>query len=138
MRCVVIREHGDYDRLLLEEREVPTPGAGQVRIRVRASGINHLDTWVRRGVPGHTFPLPMVPGCDGAGEIDALGAGVSGPPIAASRGGRLEFGAEESEGSPGDTQGLSRASSLRGAPSALGAATMPNCDAGLHAPGFPS
>lgn len=78
MRCVVIKEHGDYDRLLIEERDIPEAGPGEVRIRVRAAGINHLDTWVRRGVPGHTFPLPMVPGCDGAGEIDALGAGVTG------------------------------------------------------------
>jgi NADPH:quinone reductase-like Zn-dependent oxidoreductase len=33
--------------------------------------------WVRRGVPGHTFPLPIVPGCDGAGVVDAIGAGVA-------------------------------------------------------------
>jgi NADPH:quinone reductase-like Zn-dependent oxidoreductase len=41
-------------------------------------GLNHLDVWVRRGVPGHKFPLPIVPGCDVAGEIDALGAGAAG------------------------------------------------------------
>jgi NADPH:quinone reductase-like Zn-dependent oxidoreductase len=45
---------------------------------VRAAGVNHLDCWVRRGVPGHTFPLPLVPGCDGAGVVDAVGAGVTG------------------------------------------------------------
>ena len=43
----------------------------------RAAGVNHLDTWVRRGVPGHTFPLPMIPGCDGAGVVDAIGPGVA-------------------------------------------------------------
>jgi NADPH:quinone reductase-like Zn-dependent oxidoreductase len=48
-----------------------------VRVRVRASGLNHLDTWVRRGVPGHRFPLPMIPGCDGAGTVDAVGPGVT-------------------------------------------------------------
>ncbi|MDA1194230.1 MAG: zinc-binding dehydrogenase [Planctomycetota bacterium] len=78
MRCVVIREHGSYDKLQFEERETPEPGPGEVRVRVRAAGLNHLDVWVRRGVPGHAFPLPMVPGCDGSGEIDALGAGVRG------------------------------------------------------------
>lgn len=77
MRCVVIREHGSYDQLLFETRDVPEPGPGEVRIAVKAAGINHLDAWVRRGVPGHAFPLPMVPGCDGAGVIDALGAGVT-------------------------------------------------------------
>jgi len=81
MRAVVIREHGGLDKLLMEERAVPEPGPGEIRVRVRAAGLNHLDTWVRRGVPGHTFPLPMVPGCDGAGLVDALGAGVAGPAL---------------------------------------------------------
>src|SRR5262245_16926650 len=78
MRCVVVREHGGFDKLRLEERPVPSPGPGQVRVKVQASGINHLDTWVRRGVPGHTFPLPMIPGSDASGVIDALGPGVAG------------------------------------------------------------
>jgi NADPH:quinone reductase-like Zn-dependent oxidoreductase len=78
MRCVVVREHGGFDKLLLEERPVPAPGPGQVRIAVRAIGVNHLDTWVRRGVPGHTFPLPLVVSSDAAGVVDALGPGVVG------------------------------------------------------------
>ncbi|MGE0192173.1 MAG: zinc-binding dehydrogenase [Planctomycetota bacterium] len=78
MQAVVIREHGGLDRLLFEERPVPEPGPGEVRVAVKAAGINHLDAWVRRGVPGHAFPLPIVPGCDGAGFVDALGAGVAG------------------------------------------------------------
>lgn len=76
MQAVVIRAHGGLERLVLEERPLPEPGPGQVRVRVGAAGLNHLDTWVRRGVPGHTFPLPIVPGCDGAGVIDAVGPGV--------------------------------------------------------------
>lgn len=78
MRCVVVREHGGFDRLRLEERAVPTPQPGQVRVRMQAIGLNHLDTWVRRGVPGHTFPLPLVTSSDGCGTVDALGAGVTG------------------------------------------------------------
>jgi NADPH:quinone reductase-like Zn-dependent oxidoreductase len=78
MRCVVVREHGGFDRLRLEERPVPVPGPGQVRVRLAAIGLNHLDTWVRRGVPGHTFPLPIVPSSDGAGVVDALGPGAFG------------------------------------------------------------
>ncbi|MBL8753092.1 MAG: zinc-binding dehydrogenase [Planctomycetes bacterium] len=78
MRCVVVREHGGFDKLRLEERPVPVPGPGQVRVRIAAVGLNHLDTWVRRGVPGHTFPLPLIPSSDGAGVVDALGAGVAG------------------------------------------------------------
>ena len=77
MRCVVVREHGAFDALRLEERPVPVPRPGQVRVKVEAIGLNHLDTWVRRGVPGHTFPLPLIPSSDAAGVVDALGVGVT-------------------------------------------------------------
>lgn len=77
MRAVVIREHGGLDQLRFEDRPMPEPGPGEVRVAVRAAGLNHLDTWVRRGVPGHAFPLPIVPGCDGAGVLDAVGPGVA-------------------------------------------------------------
>lgn len=78
MRCVVVREHGGLDRLCLEERPIPNPAPGEVRLRMQAVGINHLDTWVRRGVPGHTFPLPLVTSSDGCGVVDQLGPGVTG------------------------------------------------------------
>ncbi len=71
MKAVVIREHGSYDKLLLEERAAPEPRAGEVRVRIKAAALNHLDTWVRRGIPGFKFPLPIIPGCDGAGITDA-------------------------------------------------------------------
>lgn len=78
MRAVVVREHGGLDKLEFEERSVPEPGPKEVRVHIEAAGVNHLDTWVRRGVPGHTFPLPVVPGCDGAGTVDELGPGSEG------------------------------------------------------------
>jgi len=71
VKAVVIREHGSYDKLLLEERAAPEPRAGEVRVRIKAAALNHLDTWVRRGIPGFKFPLPIIPGCDGAGITDA-------------------------------------------------------------------
>jgi NADPH:quinone reductase-like Zn-dependent oxidoreductase len=77
MRCVVIREHGSFDKLLHEERPDPAPGPGAARVAVRAAGLNHLDTWVRRGIPGVNYPLPLIPGCDAAGVIDAVGPGVT-------------------------------------------------------------
>src|SRR5262245_59634280 len=77
MRCVLIREHGSFDKLLREERPDPTPGPGEARIAVRAAGLNHLDTWVRRGIPGVKYPLPLIPGCDAAGVVDAVGPGVT-------------------------------------------------------------
>lgn len=76
MQCIVVREHGGLERLLLEERPVPEPGPGEVRVHVRAIGLNHLDTWVRRGVPGHKFPLPLIPSSDASGVLDAVGKGV--------------------------------------------------------------
>jgi NADPH:quinone reductase-like Zn-dependent oxidoreductase len=78
LRAVVIREHGGPEVLKFEERPLPYPGPRELRIRVRAVGLNHLDLWVRNGVPGHTFPLPIVPGCDAAGVVESLGPGASG------------------------------------------------------------
>src|SRR5262245_45729684 len=77
MKAVVIREHGGPEVLRIEDRPAPEPGPGEVRVAVRAAALNHLDTWVRRGIPGVEYPLPLVPGCDGAGVVDALGAGVA-------------------------------------------------------------
>ncbi len=77
MRCVVIREHGGVDRLLHEERTEPVAGPGEARIAVKAIGLNHLDTWVRRGIAGVRYPLPLVPGCDAAGVVDQVGPGVT-------------------------------------------------------------
>jgi NADPH:quinone reductase-like Zn-dependent oxidoreductase len=78
VRAVVIRRHGGPEVLAFEDRPVPEPGPKEVRVRVRAVGLNHLDLWVRNGVEGHTFPLPIVPGCDISGVVDALGAGATG------------------------------------------------------------
>ena len=54
----------------------PEPGPDEVRIRVVASALNHMDLWVTRGMPKP--PLPHVPGCDAAGIVDALGSTVTG------------------------------------------------------------
>lgn len=76
MRAVVVAAHGGLEQLRVQDRPLPVPAAGEVRVAIRAAGLNHLDVWVRRGVPGHAFPLPLIPGSDGAGVIDAIGAGV--------------------------------------------------------------
>ncbi len=73
MRAVVIREHGGPEVLRVEERPVPDVGPNDIRVRVRAVALNHLDLWTRRGIPGVRLPLPIVPGADVAGVVDAVG-----------------------------------------------------------------
>ena len=72
MQAVVIREHGGPERLELTEVPDPQPRPGVAIVRVRAVALNHLDVWVRRGVPGHKFPLPLITGAEAAGTIEQI------------------------------------------------------------------
>ncbi|HVS33583.1 MAG TPA: zinc-binding dehydrogenase [Thermoanaerobaculia bacterium] len=78
MKAVLVREHGGLDRLELAEVEEPVATAGQAVVAVRAVALNHLDIWVRRGVPGHKFPLPMIPGSEVAGVVASIGPNEGG------------------------------------------------------------
>ncbi|MFH1278140.1 MAG: zinc-binding dehydrogenase [Candidatus Eisenbacteria bacterium] len=78
MKGVVVREHGGYEALRIEDLSDPSPGAGEVLVEVRAVAVNYLDIWVRRGVPGHSFPLPLIPGNDVAGVVAGVGEGAAG------------------------------------------------------------
>ncbi|HET8556544.1 MAG TPA: zinc-binding dehydrogenase [Gaiellaceae bacterium] len=76
MRAVRIHEDGGPEVLVLEEAPDPVPGPGEVLVRLRASALNHLDVWIRKGLP--SVPKPRILGADGAGVVEALGEGVSG------------------------------------------------------------
>lgn len=78
MQAARIHAHGDPSVLTVEDVPRPEVRAGEVLARVRAVSVNHLDLWVRRGMPGVTIPMPRILGCDGTGEIAELGAGVQG------------------------------------------------------------
>jgi len=78
MKAVQIPEHGGPEVLELVDLPTPTPAAGEVLVRVLAVSINHLDLWVRRGMPGMPIPLPRIPGSDGTGEVVECGEGVEG------------------------------------------------------------
>lgn len=78
MKGIRVEEHGGLEALQYVELPDPEPAADEVLIDVHASGINHLDVWVRRGVPGYTFPLPLTPGNDVAGVVLAVGERVAG------------------------------------------------------------
>ncbi len=70
VKAVVIVEHGGPEVLRVADVAEPVPGSGELRVGVTHVGLNHLDVWVRRGVPGHDFHLPRVPGSDVAGVVD--------------------------------------------------------------------
>lgn len=70
MKAFRVHEHGGLEALRREEVPDPAPGPGEIRVRVEAISINHLDLWVRRGVSGHRFPLPLIPGCDVVGRVE--------------------------------------------------------------------
>ncbi|MEM6673848.1 MAG: zinc-binding dehydrogenase [Planctomycetota bacterium] len=102
MLAVQIARHGGPEVLECTEIPRPDPGPGEVRVRVAAVSLNHLDVWVRRGMPGVEIPLPHVPGCDGTGVVDAVGADVGGvdvgDPVMLEPGFTLEDGREVEEG----------------------------------------
>ena len=67
----------------ISEVPTPTPGPGEVQVRVSAAALNHIDLWLRRGLPALHVPLPHVSGGDVCGVVSALGAGVRSMPGAA-------------------------------------------------------
>ncbi len=80
MRAALFEETGGPDVVHIREVPKPEPLVGEVRLRVAAAALNHLDLWVRRGLPIETT-MPHIGGSDVAGVVDALGPGVTGVPV---------------------------------------------------------
>ncbi len=80
MKAVVMHGYGDVTELKYEEDDLPEIGAGEVRVRMRATSINPVDWKIRSGAEKEMFPLdlPEILGRDLAGEVDEAGAGVDG------------------------------------------------------------
>lgn len=76
MKAIRIHEPGDADALIYDDVPAPEPGPGQARVRLEAVGLNFIDIYHRRGL--YPAPRPFIPGMEGAGVVDALGAGVTG------------------------------------------------------------
>src|SRR5712691_5352047 len=76
MQAIRIHTFGEPEVMQLEEVPDPQPGPGQVVVRVHAVGVNPVETYIRSGIYPKP-PTPFTPGADGAGEIEAVGEGVT-------------------------------------------------------------
>lgn len=76
MKAIRVHEFGGPDVMRLEEAPDPKPGPGQVLVRVRAAGVNPVDTYIRAGMYAGQPALPYTPGIDAAGTVEAVGPGV--------------------------------------------------------------
>lgn len=76
MKGTAIVTHGGVEGLRYMDLPDPQPGPNEVIISVKACALNHLDIWLRIGIPAYKLDLPHVPGSDVAGEVVAIGDGV--------------------------------------------------------------
>ena len=76
MKAIFYEQHGGPEVLQYGDVDEKKPGPGQALIEVRAVSLNHIDLFLRGGLPGITIPLPHIPGCDAAGIVAELGDGV--------------------------------------------------------------
>jgi len=86
MHAVIFRTHGGPETLEYTEVPTPSPGPGEVLIRVKACSINHLDLWNRQGIPAYRIQLPHISGCDVAGVVEKVGPEVQGLPATMTAG----------------------------------------------------
>jgi len=75
--AVRVHKHGGPEVLTFEDIEIPAPGQGQVKIKQHASGVNFIDTYFRMGMYPSPVGMPFVSGNEGAGEVIAVGPGVT-------------------------------------------------------------
>ena len=76
MKAVLFYEHGGPEKLVYEDAPEPKIGDHDVLIQVKACSLNHLDIWVRQGIPAYKLALPHISGCDIAGVVHAVGSAV--------------------------------------------------------------
>lgn len=75
MKAIRIHQFGAADAMHVEDAPTPEPGAGQVRVKLAAAGLNFIDIYQRSGA--YPLPTPFTPGLEGAGVVEAVGSGVS-------------------------------------------------------------
>jgi NADPH2:quinone reductase len=77
MQAIVVREFGEPEVLKLEEIPTPKPSGSEVLVRIKAAGVNPVDTYLRTGIYAHAPNLPYTPGKDGAGTVELVGPEVT-------------------------------------------------------------
>lgn len=77
MKAIIVREFGSPDVLKIEETADLVPGDGEILVRIKAVGVNPVDTYLRTGNHVHAPKLPYTPGKDAAGIVEAVGGNVS-------------------------------------------------------------
>ena len=77
MKAIRVHQFGGPEVMKLEELPDPSPGPNQVVVRVRAAGVNPVDTYIRTGTYARKPPLPYTPGSDGAGTVERVGSSVT-------------------------------------------------------------
>src|ERR1700741_2609355 len=75
--AVRVHKHGGPEVLTYEDVEVPAPGQGQIKIKTHAAGINFIDTYFRMGMYPSPVGMPFIAGNESAGEVIAVGPGVT-------------------------------------------------------------
>jgi len=75
--AVRVHKHGGPEVLTYEDVEIPAPGAGQIKIKTHAAGINFIDTYFRMGMYPSPVGMPFIAGNESAGEVIAVGSGVT-------------------------------------------------------------
>ena len=73
MKAAYINQPGPAESIVYGDLPTPTPGAGQVLVRVEAVDVNPIDTYVRSGMVAMPLPIPYIIGCDLAGTVEAVG-----------------------------------------------------------------
>ena len=77
IKSIRVESYGGPEVLRLENVSIPEPGTGEVIVRLKAAGVNPVDTYQREASRGYKPQLPFTPGLDGAGTVDAVGPGVT-------------------------------------------------------------
>ena len=76
MKAIQIKKHGDASILECSRIDEPSCPDDKVKVKIEACSVNHLDIWVRSGIPGLKLPLPLILGSDGSGVIVEVGDNI--------------------------------------------------------------